>query len=244
MIKEKYSRQYISKTKAVLFSILDYAEMNEVIAKNPAKYITIKTPVAEKKEKDSFTPEEIAVIEEECLKHPWGDTIYIMLNTGLRSGELLALSKNDINIKDNTITVCHSLSRSGGKGVLSEPKNTASFGTIPVSLKVIQLLATRILAAPPDCDFLFVNMQGQIINPRTFGRIYENIMNKIIASADKNIRYLPPHCCRHTFATRLYRSGADSKTIQLLMRHADFTTSANIYIHKQDDLLRAAIARL
>jgi len=55
------------------------------------------------------------------------------------------------------------------------------------------------------------------------------------------IRPLTPHCCRHTFGTVLDRAGANTTTIQRIMGHADYTTTANVYTHPDFVALKSAM---
>ena len=73
---------------------------------------------------------------------------------------------------------------------------------------------------------------------RTLLRYYKK------AITEMGIRYLSPHCCRHTYASRLHAAGIDPKTIQTLMGHTDYALTANVYTHVQESKLREAVHQL
>jgi len=91
---------------------------------------------------------------------------------------------------------------------------------------------------PKGDGFMFHCKNGDIWSPRSFLKYYTRALGQT------DIRYLSPHCCRHTYATRLYAAGADAKTIQALMGHTDYALTANIYTHVKDEQLRKAVELL
>ena len=125
--------------------------------------------------------------------------------------------------------------RINGKPTLGTPKTPESIRTIPVSDWVLRLITSRM---PNDNGFMFQCKNGDIWSPRSLLRAYKKALEQV------GVRYLSPHCCRYTYATRLHAAGADTKTIQTLMGHTDYALTANIYTHVQEETLRKAVALL
>jgi integrase len=165
------------------------------------------------------------------------DVISILVNTGMREGEFLALRHEDIDYEQSCIHITHAATRTKtGLMKLSTPKTPESLRTIPVSEKILALL--RSLDSRRKSEFLYSNGAGGIVDAKSFYRIYKRTIQQL------GIRYLPPHCCRHTYATLLHAAGVDFKTIQTLMGHTDYALTANIYTHVKPAQLRHAVDAL
>jgi len=228
-------RSMLEKVRGVLYGMLEDAERNEMVIRNAARGLKLPLNAEPDKKREAFMPEEIARIENSVSMVNFADVIAILLNTGLREGELLAMRRPNVNIENSCIYVTHSATRVNGKPTLGTPKTPESIRTIPVSDWVLKLITARLLE---DDGFMFQCKNGDIWSPRSFLRAYKKALEQI------SVRYLSPHCCRHTYATRLHAAGADTKTIQTLMGHTDYALTANIYTHVQEDTLRKAVALL
>jgi integrase len=222
----------LQKVRIVLYGMLDEAEKNELVTRNAARGLKMPLNAEPEKKREAFTPEEIALIEENAKKIDFADVITMLINTGLREGELLAMRRQNVNTENACIYITHSATRINGKPTLGTPKTQESVRTIPVSDWVLKLIAARL---PPDDGFIFQCRNGDIWSPRSFLRAYKKALEQM------GIRYLSPHCCRHTYATRLHAAGADTKTIQTLMGHTDYALTANIYTHVNESTLRKAV---
>lgn len=228
-------RSTLDKVRGVLYGMLEEAERNELVMRNAARGLKMPQYAEPDKKREAFTPEEIAVIESSVETIDFMDVIAILINTGLREGELLALRRQNVSVESACIYVTHSATRVNGKPMLGTPKTPESVRTIPVSDWVLGLIAARM---PNDDGFVFQCKNGDIWSPRSFLRAYRKALEQV------GVRYLSPHCCRHTYATRLHAAGADTKTIQTLMGHTDYALTANIYTHVQDSMLRKAVELL
>jgi len=225
-------RSTLDKVRGVLYGMLDEAERNELVMRNAARGLKIPLNAEPDKKREAFTPEEISLIENSVGTVGFTDVIAILLNTGLREGELLAMRRQNVSVENACIYVTHSATRVNGKPTLGTPKTPESIRTIPVSDKILGLIAARL---PKDDGFVFQCKNGDIWSPRSLLRAYKKALEQI------GVRYLSPHCCRHTYATRLHTAGADTKMIQTLMGHTDYALTANIYTHVQESMLRKAV---
>lgn len=152
------------------------------------------------------------------------DMVKIALNTGMRQGEILAMKKNWINLKEGLIIVPrHSQKRK--KKDKRVPINSA-----------IRPIIKALLKKNKDSEYLFVN-------PKTGTRFttIQNSWNGILKEAGlkgkPGVDKLRFHDLRHTAATNLARSGKDMKFIAQYLGHSDVRTSAR-YIHYSDEDLK------
>lgn len=151
--------------------------------------------------------------------------------TGLRHGELLGLRWEDINFDAGTISVRRSLEeRTEGAFALGEVKTAKSEGTISVAKTALSALRAHKLrygaaGKGEAAGFVFTTRNG------TFYR-QTNVRKSFKARAKAaGVTPITVHSLRHTCATLLLESGEDLKNIQALLRHADFSTTANTYAH-------------
>lgn len=222
-VGETKGRQTLANIKVLLGMMWDYAKQNDIVKDNYAKYIEL--PKAKKTNKDSFTEVEVAVIEKAAAsgKVPFADCVLIMCYTGFRISELLSLTPFAYESTAGTLT-------GGMKTEAGEDR------VIPVHNKIKPYIIKRL------------EQKGQRIVCRENGRPYsadyfrDNCYKPAVASM--KIRPLLPHECRHTFATMVDRVSAEDKTKAMLLGHADYKISKEVYIHKTLDDLRAAINQL
>ncbi|MBR3429291.1 MAG: site-specific integrase [Clostridia bacterium] len=172
----------------------------------------------------------------------------MILNTGLRMGEALALRWSDINIRKNTLSVTKNLIRvknRSGKGskyklILQEkPKTEKSKRTIPLNKAALAALED-LKTAPgykPD-GFVIHTKDGSPILPRSFEQTLE------LMCAAAGIRRVGVHALRHTYATRLFEKGVDIKIISELLGHSSTEITYRIYVHVIDSLKEAAVEAL
>ena len=174
--------------------------------------------------------------------------IDLILNTGLRMGEALALQWSDINWKKNTVSVTKNLIRvknRSGKGkkykliVQDKPKTEKSKRVIPLNKAALAALED-LKTAPgykPD-GFIIHNKNGGAVLPRTLEETLENMCAAV------GIRKIGIHALRHTYATRLFEKGFDIKIISELLGHSSTEITYRIYVHVIDSLKELAVEAL
>ena len=177
-----------------------------------------------------------------------GGAIDLILNTGLRMGEALALQWSDVNWKKNTINVTKNLIRvknRTGKGpkykliIQEKPKTEKSKRVIP--LNKAALAALEDLKTAPGYNpngFIIHNKDGKAVLPRTLEETLENMCAAV------DIRKIGVHALRHTYATRLFEKGVDIKIISELLGHSSTEITYRIYVHVIDSLKESAVEAL
>ncbi|MFA5714982.1 MAG: tyrosine-type recombinase/integrase [Candidatus Paceibacterota bacterium] len=213
------SKSSLSKIKLVVGMLYDYAIDNKITDQNLGKKIKIKKE--DSAPKKAFTDLEFKAIEKAAADGmEWADTIMILLDTGMRISEMILLTKFSINIKEMLIT----------GGVKTDAGKDRIIPIHPRIQPYIQKWYGK------GGDRLICYPDGKTITTRKYREdLYRPTLKNI------GVRVLDPHSCRHTFGTRLSNAGANTKAIQDLMGHADYSTTANIYTHPNLEELRKAI---
>lgn len=237
---QNYSMSQIRKCKAMLIQIFDYAEDNNLILKNPArraKITKLRTyALGEKEEKDAFTEDEIKTLEEGLKNDLLGNSILLMLNTGLRTQELLALKKEDIAEDGSYIDVNKAVKTVEGKSTLGPPKSKKSRRRVPVPQDK-QKYALFLREKGNDGLIWSSSDKNSVYGVGSFRKRYYTAIKQL------PVRKLPPHCCRHTYVTTLQANGVHMEIIAALVGHSDIKTTSN-YLHTSFSTLQHAVSIL
>jgi integrase len=176
------------------------------------------------------------------------------LGTGCRVGELIGLTWNDCDFKNNTISINHNLiyrQQDNGKCEMhiTTPKTSSGVRTIPMLSEVRKVLMQERRKQMQDgfptteidgyTNFVFINRCGYVHNPQTLNRAIDRICAAYNAEETENakkehrepilIRHFSLHNLRHTFCTRFCENETNVKVIQEIMGHSDISTTMNIY---------------
>lgn len=242
MIKNGCSESKISKCRSMLIQILDSACANAIITRNAARYANQtkdKTGLLPEHEsrKDAFTPKEIELLMENLPHNMTGNSIRLLLHTGLRVQELLALTKEDIAEDGSWICVDKAVKTVDGKSLLGGTKNAASKRIVPVPESYRQYAVY--LREHGSRPFVWKSRKiGTPYGVSSFRRVYYKAIDSV-----PGVRKLAPHCCRHTYITSLQASGVSMENIARLAGHSKITTTDG-YLHTSLETLENAVAVL
>ena len=205
-----------------------------------------KLPRAERKEVEIFSKEEQRRLENAVLKakDPCALGILLCLYTGIRLGELCALTWGDVDWEMNMIAISKTVSRvktfqlDGNKTELQigTPKSRDSMRKIPAPHFIFDLFRERELCLENKRIFIFSG-QTTPMDPRKFQKLYKRILVS---------EHLPDrkfHAVRHTFATRGLELGVDIKTLSELLGHSSVSITLNTYAHSLLEQKRAAMEK-
>ena len=212
---------------SVLKQGFKFALMQDLIIKDPT--LSLKLPQATEKEVQALTRDEQKTIEEYCLKHNKSNYlgIIICLYTGIRLGELLALTWDDINFEDKLLyikkTSYTSKVNCKNQIIIDKPKPKKSNRIIPIPDKLLVLLQIQKRAS--SCDYIIATKQNKMVETRSYQRTFESILSKC------GIKHYNFHCLRHTFATRALELGMDIKTLSEILGHTNVAITLNRYAH-------------
>ncbi|MGI8792325.1 MAG: site-specific integrase, partial [Acidimicrobiales bacterium] len=148
----------------------------------------------------------------------------VLHDTGMRVGEALGLRHEDWAVPECEVTVTQRTNDNGARSKSGEPR------TIPVSVELIRLYADYMHGeyGELDSDYVFVNLWGEPRgHPWSYPAVYD-LVRRIRARIGVDF---DPHWCRHTYATRLLRSGVPLEVVSKLLGHASVTTTSEVYGH-------------
>lgn len=194
--------------KAMATMLCKYAMENDIVVKNYAEFV--KVPKFEKKEKRIFTAEEITSLWK-CSDQKPAQTVLFMIYTGFRIGEVLALRVEDVHLSEGYII--------GG-----EKTEAGKNRIVPIPPSIPELTDfLRQWCSETGSDNLF---------PMSQKRFREDIFNAALTAAGIAPEGLTPHCTRHTFASLSSASGIKPESLQKIIGHASYSTTAEVYIHQ------------
>ncbi|MBQ8556339.1 MAG: site-specific integrase [Clostridia bacterium] len=156
--------------------------------------------------------------------------IALMIETGLRVGEVLALRWQDVQLSRKRINVRNTVVRLANKKqsfVQDSVKSESSRRSVPLTPTAICLLED--LFVTKRSEWVFTNSDGERLS-------YEALRYQTRkACTEAGIEYRGEHVFRHTFATNCYHRGIDVKILSRLLGHADVNITYNLYIHLYGD---------
>ena len=212
-----YSRGYKSNCKSVLNRIFNFALKNDFIDSNKVQFVELgkKNIVVERK---IFTRDEINILWQN-LKVNNVYIILILIYTGMRIGELLALKVCDVDLDNKVIYIRKS-------------KTSSGIRTIPIPDKILSLFIENISY---ENEYFILSKNLTPLSYMTFKYRFNVLLEKL------GIQKHTIHDTRHTFATMLNNADANSTSIIKLIGHSDFSITENVYTHKDVEELRKAI---
>lgn len=215
MARAGKSRSYTSKLRGMLHQIMMSAEDNDLISKNPVRLAKKVRNNNIPKEKEAFTAEEVRLLMKYLPINKIGIAIRVMIGTGLRSQEMLALSPNHIEEDGSMIYVRQAVKVVKGSVRVGCTKSESGVRDIPVP-EEIQKYAENLRNAGNE-NFIWTGKNSDTpINPSYFRKLFANALKTV-----PGVRILTPHSCRHTYVTMLAESGVGIKTIQELAGHSN-----------------------
>ena len=226
------SESLMDKLKLCLYGIFETAIDNDIIYKNPAKNATYTSKI-EKHEKHIYTDQQIAVAKE-YFRDDFPD-VCVMLETGIRRGELLGLMWKDIDFDSKTMRIERAIVDKQHGGIDVVPPKWNSFRVIPISTELVKLIKEL----PHTSEYVLPNSSGNPQSPHTWSTKLRKQMKKMVDNCP-NMVELTAHELRHTRGTQLRRNGVDIYTIQRLLGHKDINVTAQVYVHDDTETTRAA----
>lgn len=226
-IDDHYSTNTIKGIVSVLKQALRLAITLEFVDKEYCS--NLKMPSSEEKEISVFTKKEQQVIESFCLNHKKRNYIGIVicLYTGIRLGELLALTWDDIDFNSNLLTINKTSysAKVDGKTqiIVDKPKTKKSNRVIPLPNQLVKLL--KIIKKESNSKYVITTRNSGIVGNRSYQRTFKFILKKV------NVPYRNFHSLRHTFATNAIELGMDVKTLAEILGHTNAMITLNRYSH-------------
>lgn len=242
----------VEKIYMTLHSALKQAFINEIIPRDPGLHIKLSLK-KEKKDIRVLTVEEQAEFLKIAPNHKYGEIFIMALGTGMRKGELLALTWDDVDFNNDTVHVNKTQTKINGKNakerlIPTAPKTKCSYRHIPLLPRLIAMLKEiqekqaigKIIYQDDyiDNNLVFSTCNGKPIFPTTLDLIFRNIIN------EAGIEGIHIHCLRHTFATRGLENGIELKVMQELLGHSSLKLTADLYTHVLPNTKKDSIMKL
>ena len=258
-----YAGSTIRQTYITMGTMLRSAVMNDMIGKHPMDGVRYTKPVRAVDDIKFLTVEEQEIFLEAAKRTHNYNQYALLLETGLRTGEMIGLTWDSIDWKRRTLTVSKTLEfrhkqkywRAG------PPKTLTSYRTIPLTGQAYQILKScyDVRADRKESETLsqileyidrrtghtnYLVMRDLVfINWRTGepakNSSYDTHLYKLCDEA--GIRRFCMHALRHTYATRAIERGMSPKSLQKLLGHASIKTTMDRYVHVTDDSLKNAV---
>lgn len=216
-----YSQTYLKKINTELNSIINYAKRFYDLNTNPCgKAGTIGKAKAE--EMDYWTYDEYIAfregVKDKSLSYICFEVLYW---TGMREGELLALSPADIDLDNKTISINRTYQRIEGKDVFTSPKTRKSKRKIPIPDFLCQELSDYIQSR-------YMLDADERLFPVTKSYLSHEMIRGCKKTGVKKIRI---HDIRHSHASLLINQGCDALMLADRLGHEKVSTTLNTYSH-------------
>ena len=170
--------------------------------------------------------------------------IFICLSTGIRIGEICALTWDDIDTDNGFIHIRKTIQRiyvkeNGIKKtelLIDTPKTATSMRDIPMIKDLYEIL--KPLKKVVNNDYFVLTNEATPTEPRTYRNYYKKLLDKL---------GIPPikfHGLRHSFATRCIESKCDYKTVSVILGHSNISTTLNLYVHPNYEQKKKCIDKM
>ena len=262
-MEEKYAGSTIRQTYIAMGTMFRSAVMNDMIQKHPMDGVRFTKPVRAVDDIKCLTTDEQQKFMEAAKRSHNYVQYALILETGLRTGEVIGLTWDAIDWKARTLTVNKTLEfRHKQKAWRAGPPKTQhSYRTIPLTDRAYEILKEIKDKRPWQKESPLLSQTLEYIDRRT-GAISRLVMRDLVfinwrtgepaknSSYDTHlyklcdeagIKHFCMHALRHTYATRAIESGMQPKVLQKLLGHASIKTTMDRCVHVTAESLDYAI---
>ncbi|WP_026452946.1 tyrosine-type recombinase/integrase [Saccharomonospora iraqiensis] len=223
----------VAKVHRVFSLMLAWAVRDARLARNPAEGVRLPRP--EQPEHRYLDHDQVAALAERCGDH--GVVVRFLAYTGLRWGELAALTVGRVDLRRRRVLVAESVTEVGGRLVWGSPK-THERRSVPLPRFLAEELRPRVEGRRADA-LVFPSPRGDVLRVRNFRRrVFDAAVREVGPEG------FHPHELRHTAASLAIASGADVKIVQQMLGHKTATMTLDLYGHLFPDRLNDIADRM
>ena len=223
--RQGYAAKTVRIQLLIYNMIFRYAVKKGYIQVNPAREIRLPKNLPKTK-RTSPSPDDIRRVKEStgCT---FGLFAFWAMYTGLRKGELLALSWDDVDLERREIRVNKAVCHVHNRPQIGPPKTETSVSTVPI----LDVLAAKI-GPRKRKGLVFPNEKGEYLTDSQFRKLWDAY------KAESGVK-ATMHQFRHAYATMLFEAGIPPEEMQVLLRHAHIQTTMDIYRDIRENKIRA-----
>ena len=251
----KYKPATINAVMGLLSSVFKEMVRDGLIVRNVCDVIR---PVKEDAKAERTNARALSKEEEELFlsyaKGTWYyNAIRLLFATGMRSGEMRALTWRDFDTKNNLLHIRHTVTvDKEGKTAVSVPKTQNSMRSIPLNetIKGIisdqkaqndKMFGSKVISLD---DYIFKSQEGLIVSRNALKSAFNEICDKIKKSG-KHFERISPHSCRHTFITQNILNGQNEYVVKDIVGHAHSAkVTVDVYLHKNQEAMNEMMQQL
>ena len=236
----------IRSAYTILRAVPDTAVRDGALGSNPAA--AIRRPRVTAKKAPHLTPAQVADLLRAAEGGRYASLFALLVHTGLRRGEALALKWSDVDLSHAILRVRGTLSRIDGQLVVTEPKTAKSKRFVPIFEPADHLLRAQQAAQDDErrhagsawrqTGFVFTTEFGEPCDPRNAFRALR------IAAAKAGLPNAGLHTLRHSAASVMLTRGVPLKVVSEILGHSSIAITGDIYGHVSPDVARQAMSTL
>ena len=249
------SKSLITLVIGILHGIFSTAYAEGILERDPT--VALIRPKASKKDArrpltDDETGRVLAVID----SHPEGLFLAVLYYLGLRRGEALGLKWGDFDFTEDQVHIQRDLDYACSVAQDGSLKTDAADRYVPIPPELKEKLLPNKGRAD---EYLFHTEKGKPLPHATFKRMWHRLMLAAGCVVWREVKpgtsrpddilkqikvTLTPHYFRHNYVTMLYESGIDPLVAMKIVGHTDYQTTANIYTHIKEEMLKKATVNM
>jgi integrase len=235
-LSENLGPSIVRQIYLVLAGILKYAMRDNRLTRNVAEHVQL--PRLVKRKHGYLSHKQVQDLAEEC--GDWSDLVLTLAYTGLRWGEVVALSPEHVDLARKRFDVARAVSTPGGVVTWGTPKNHER-RSVPFPALLMESLQLRLAS---NRQLVFSAPAGGLLHAGNFrSRVFYPALERCV-EADPTFPRVTIHDLRHTAASLAVSAGANVKAVQRMLGHASAAMTLDVYADLFDDDLDEVAAAL
>ncbi|MBE6852696.1 MAG: site-specific integrase [Ruminococcus sp.] len=246
--EEEYSYSTVKKAYEAIRACMRYAVSQSIVDKNPADQAGLSVKEFETNRKVKFwTDTEMDIFQKEALKiengsykYRFGNCFVLLMTTGIRVGEAIALQWSDVDFDKRQMNICKNIATIKNRGSDSQRKyidvqqsTKTRNGNRKIPLNDLAISALNNLQRVTGNNDRIIDTTYRSLD-RAFKVILKNC----------NLPRTGMHTLRHSFASKLFRLGVDIKIISDILGHSDISITYDTYVHVTQEQKMKAVEKI